>query len=138
MTATGDPHPPSRPFVIHESECEIEDWGESGRHGVSWRTLLSADRTPTNSLTVGTAEIQPGAPDELHLHRHEPAEAYYILAGTGVVSIDGVLHDICAGSTIFVPPNSVHAVGNTGPDVLKLLYVFGVNSFDDVTYVFPS
>ena len=42
------------------------------------------------------------------------------------------------GSTIFVPSDAVHAVGNTGNDVLRLLYVFGVDSFDDVEYVFPT
>ena len=55
-----------------------------------------------------------------------------------MVSIDGEVHDIRAGSTIFVPSNAVHAVGNTGTDVLRLLYVFGVDSFDDVKYVFPT
>lgn len=124
--------------VVHESDCEVEDWSDSGRGGVSWRTLISADRTPTDSLTVGVAEIRPGAPDELHLHSHEPAEAYYILQGTGVVSIDGELHDIREGTAIFVPSDAVHAVGNTGSDVLRLLYVFGVDSFDDVKYVFPT
>ncbi len=124
--------------VVHESDCEVEDWSDSGRRGVSWRTLISADRTPTDSLTVGVAEIRPGAPDELHLHSHEPAEAYYILQGTGVVSIDGELHDIREGTAIFVPSDAVHAVGNTGSDVLRLLYVFGVDSFDDVKYVFPT
>lgn len=138
MTSSGNQHPASRPFVVHESDCEVEDWSDSGRRGVSWRTLISADRTPTDSLTVGIAEIQPGAPDELHLHRHEPAEAYYILSGTGVVSIDGEVHHIRAGSTIFVPSNAVHAVGNTGTEVVRLLYVFGVDSFDDVKYIFPT
>ena len=54
------------------------------------------------------------------------------------MSIDGEVHDIRQGSAIFVPSDAVHAVGNTGSDVLRLLYVFGVDSFDDVTYVFPS
>lgn len=130
--------PVSQPVVVDESSCLVEDWADTGRNGVSWRTLISADRTPTDSLTMGVAEIQPGSPDELHLHRHEPAEVYYILAGTGVVSIDGVVHDVSSGSAVFVPSNAVHAVGNTGVGVLRLLYVFGVDSFDDVTYVFPS
>ena len=138
MTTNERARPASEPYVVHESECAVEDWSATGRHGVTWRTLLSSDRTPTHSLTIGVAEIEPGAPDDLHLHLHEPAEAYYILAGTGVVSIDGVLYDVRAGSTVFVPPDAVHAVGNTGADVLRLLYVFGVDSFDDVTYVFPS
>ena len=108
-------HEHAQPYVVHESDCPVEDWSAKGRHGMTWRTLLSADRTPTHSLTIGVAEIEPGAPDDLHLHRHEPAEAYYILAGTGVVSIDGVLHDVRSGSTVFVPSDAVHAVGNTAP-----------------------
>jgi mannose-6-phosphate isomerase-like protein (cupin superfamily) len=130
--------PPSRPFVVHESDCDVEDWSASGRNGVSWSTLISADRTPTDSLTMGIAEIEPGSPDEFHLHRHEPAEAYYILSGSGAVSIDGEEHDVRAGSAIFVPSDSVHAIANTGTDVLRLLYVFGVGSFDDVTYLFAD
>jgi mannose-6-phosphate isomerase-like protein (cupin superfamily) len=138
VTAFDDHRPDSRPFVVHESECDVEDWSASGRNGVSWRTLLSADRTPTDALTMGIAEIEPGAPDGFYLHRHEPAEAYYILAGTGAMSIDGEVYEVGAGSAIFVPSDSIHAIANTGADVLRLLYVFGVDSFGDVTYVFPD
>jgi mannose-6-phosphate isomerase-like protein (cupin superfamily) len=136
-TTASDDHRP-RPFVVHESECDVEDWSASGRDGVSWRTLLSADRTPTDSLTMGIAEIAPGSPDEFHLHHHEPAEAYFILSGTGAMSIDGEVQNVRTGSAIFVPSNSVHAIANTGDEVLRLLYVFAVDSFDDVTYVFPD
>ncbi len=87
---------------------------------------------------MGIAEIEPGSPDEVHLHRHEPAEAYYILSGTGFVSIDGVETDVSTGSAIFVPSNALHAVGNNATEVLRILYVFGVNSFNDVEYIFPS
>lgn len=128
----------SQPVVVDERGCPVEDWADTGRNGVSWRTLISVDRTPTDSLTMGVAEIQPGSPDELHLHRHEPAEVYYVLAGEGVVSIDGKVHEVGSGSAVFVPSNALHAVGNTGTGVLRLLYVFGVDSFDDVTYVFPT
>jgi quercetin dioxygenase-like cupin family protein len=136
--ATSSEDRSSRAFIVHDSECEVEDWSASGRNGVTWRTLLSADRTPTDSLTIGIAEIAPGSPDEFHLHRHEPAEAYYIMSGVGAMSIDGDVHEVRAGSAIFVPSDSVHAVANTGDDVLRLLYVFAVDSFDDVTYVFPD
>jgi mannose-6-phosphate isomerase-like protein (cupin superfamily) len=87
---------------------------------------------------MGIAEIESGNPEQLHLHRHEPAEAYYVLSGSGYVSIDGTMTNIRAGSAVFVPSNSLHAVGNTGPETLRLLYVFGVNSFQDVQYVFPD
>lgn len=126
-----------KPLIIHEQDCETEDWAKSGRDNVSWKTLISSDRTPTDSITMGVAEIKPGAPEQLHLHRHIPAEAYYILAGNGFVSIDGEITNVSAGSAIFVPSNALHAVGNNGSEILRILYVFGVSSFQDVKYVFP-
>lgn len=127
-----------KPTVIREQDCPAEDWAKLGRNNVSWKTLISSDRTPTDSITMGIAEIKPGAPDEIHLHRHEPSEAYYVLSGNGYVSIDGVKTDLGTGSAVFVPSNALHAVGNSGKEVLRLLYVFGVNSFKDVEYVFPD
>ncbi len=128
----------TKPTIIREQDCPAEDWAKLGRSGVSWKTLISSDRTPTDSITMGIAEIKPGAPDEIHLHRHEPAEAYYVLSGNGYVSIDGVKTAVSIGSAVFVPSNALHAVGNSGKEVLRLLYVFGVNSFKDVEYVFPD
>lgn len=128
----------TKPFIVHELDCEIEDWSKQGRSGVSWQTLISADRTPTNSITMGIAEIQPSSDNKLHLHRHKPAEAYYVLSGSGFVSIDGVNKGIEPGSAIFVPSGALHAVGNNGSEVLRILYAFGVDSFEDVVYEFPS
>ncbi len=128
----------TKPVIIREQDCKTEDWTKSGRKNVSWKTLISSDRTPTDSVTMGIAEIKPGSPDEVHLHRHEPAEAYYILSGTGFVSIDGVETDVSTGSAIFVPSNALHAVGNDGTEILRILYVFGVDSFKDVEYIFPT
>ena len=47
--------PSLEPFVVNESQCEIEGWDDPIRGVVSWRTLLSGDRTPTDSLTMGRA-----------------------------------------------------------------------------------
>ncbi len=136
--ASEPPGGSTRPVVVHESDCPVEDWSDLGRPSVRWRTLISADRTPTNSLTMGVTDIEPGAPDELHLHRHEPAEVYYIVAGEGYVSIDGERHGVGPGDAVFVPSHALHAVANTGDETLRLLYVFGVDSFTDVEYLFPS
>lgn len=86
---------------------------------------------------MGVAEIEPGVTEEIHLHRHVPAEAYYILSGNGFVSIDGRETKVTTGSAVFVPSNSLHALGNTGDETLRVLYVFGVSSFKDVEYIFP-
>lgn len=128
----------SKPFVIHEEDCELERWDNPSRGGVVWHTLLSSDRTPTDSLTMGVAELAPGQSGELHLHRHKPPEAYYIVSGTGVVSIAGTEYPIRAGSAVFIPGNAQHAVRNTGDTVMRLLYVFAADSFSNIEYHFDT
>ena len=129
----------TKPVVIREQDCATEDWKAEGRDLVTWKTLISADRTPTDSVTMGITEIKPGgSANDVYLHRHEAAEAYYVLSGEGFVSIDGEVTKISQGEAIFVPSNSWHAVGNDRKAVLRVLYVFGVNSFSDVKYVFPE
>ena len=125
------------PTVVHESDCPEEQWAEGGRVGVRWRTLLSGDRTPTASLTVGVAEIPPGdAP--VRLHHHAPPESYYVIEGDGFVHIAGAEYPVRAGSAVFVPGDAVHVVRNTSAGPLRLLYVFPVDSFDQVRYRFPD
>lgn len=130
--------PRARPFVIHEEECELEQWGDAADARVRWRTLLSADRTPTGSLTVGVAELPPGTSEDFRPHRHEQPEAYYILAGEGIVTISGVEYPVRPGTAVFIPGNVLHGAINTGTELLRLLYVFPAASFDEVRYEFPE
>lgn len=127
----------AKPWIVHEDRCPIERWeGPDGRRRVEWRTLLSGDRTPTSSLTLGVAEIEPDRPDAFRLHRHAQPEVYYILSGEGVVVIDGSEHRVRPGSAVFIPGDLEHGVRNTGPEPLRLLYAFAVDSFHQVEYVF--
>lgn len=127
------------PWVVHERDCPLESWDQPERGSVRWRTLLSADRTPTDSLTLGVAELQPGQTEErLRTHRHAQPEVYYVLAGEGVVRVSGTDYPVRAGSAVFVPGNALHLVQNTGAGVLRLLYVFPASSFEQVHYEFPG
>lgn len=128
----------SKPVVLHEEECELESWSEESRALVRWRTLLSADRTPTNALTLGVAELPPGASKPIHTHRHAQVEAYYVLSGEGVVSIAGVEHPVRTGSAVFLPGDAEHGAFNTGTGTMRLLYVFAADSFDQVEYRFST
>ncbi len=119
----------SRPVVIEENSVEIET-GED--RGVAWRTLTSADRMPTRELTSGVCEIVPGG--ELALHCHPPLELYYFLEGTGVVTLGRTDHAVRAGSTIYIPGGTPHRIQNNGTTLLKLFYVFPVDSFSEVEY----
>ncbi len=118
-----------RPVVIEENSVEIET-GED--RGVTWRTLTSADRMPTRTLTSGVCEIAPGG--ELALHRHPPLELYYFLEGSGVVTLGRDDHVVRAGTTIYIPGGTPHGIRNNGATLLKLFYVFPVDSFSEVEY----
>jgi len=117
------------PFVTEEREVPLESGDDVG---VTWRTLTSGDRTPTRTLTSGVCEIQPGG--ELLLHRHPPLELYYFLEGSGVVRLGDQEQRVTAGTTISIPGDTPHGIRNDGVSLLKLFYVFPVDSFDEVVY----
>jgi quercetin dioxygenase-like cupin family protein len=117
------------PYVTEERETPLESGDDVG---VTWRTLTSADRTPTRILTSGVCEIEPGG--SLDLHRHPPLELYYFLEGSGVVTLGDREQRVSPGTTISIPGDVPHAIRNDGTATLKLFYVFPVDSFSDVVY----
>jgi len=128
----------NEPLVIHENECAFEGGDEPAPGRVRWRTLLSSDRTPTDTLTLGVAELDRGEARDFRPHRHAQPEAYYVLAGEGVVSLAGTEHRVRPGTTVFIPGNIAHGARNTGSEVLRLLYVFPADSFGQIRYEFPE
>ena len=45
-------------------------------------------------------------------------------------------HVVRADSAIYVPGNALHGIRNIGTDLLRLFYVFAVDGFGEVKYVF--
>jgi len=128
-----------RPFVVHEDDCELEGWSDPAHGPVRWRTLVSADRTPTEALTVGVVEIDAAEAGDSVVstpHRHAQAEVYYVLSGRGVVTIDGTDHPVDPGSTVFIPGGAAHRTRSLGPGSLRLLYAFAADSFEEIRYEF--
>ncbi len=121
-------------FAVDLSALPVERWSGPGPGAVSWQTVLGGAQTPGRSLTAGVAEVQPGAPGRTFVHRHDPDELYFVLAGSGAVLVEDEEFPVAAGSTVFVPGGAWHSARNTGEDVLRILYVFPVDSFDDVVY----
>lgn len=131
-----DDQPRVEPLVLHEADVALDGWDDPIRGRVRWRTLFSRGGTPTDGITCGVAHLGPG--DWLGLHRHAPPEIYYVLAGSGVVSLNGAETPVKAGAAVFIPGMAEHGVRQTGTDRLRFFYGFPVNSFDGVEYLFSA
>lgn len=105
---------------------------EADVDAIRWKTLVSGDRTPTCKLIMGILEVPPGA--KMNTHRHEAPEVYFVYDGVGEVFVDGVIHEVVAGSILFLNGNSVHGVRNSTDTILKLMWMFPGDSFADIEY----
>jgi len=102
---------PSRP-VVRLEDCEPEFTGDR-----EFRVLLSEGLT----ITQFAGMIPPGrAP----AHQHTYDEVVHVLAGRGVVHLDGAGTPIGPGTSIYLPPLQPHCLENTGRDPLRVLGVF--------------
>ena len=102
---------PTRP-VVRLAACEPERTGDR-----EFRVLLSEGLT----ITQFAGLIPPGrAP----AHHHTYDEVVHVLAGRGVVHLDGTEAGIGPGTSIYLPPYQPHCLENTGSGPLEVLGVF--------------
>lgn len=59
-----------------------------------------------------------------------------MLAGAGVVTLDGEAVALKSGSAVFIPGMAEHGVRQTGVELLRFFYGFPVDSLDKVEYLF--
>jgi mannose-6-phosphate isomerase-like protein (cupin superfamily) len=70
--------------------------------------------------SLAEARVAPGATTTPHYHPLTE-EIYYILEGTGQMSLAEELRIVGPGDAIAIPPGQVHSITNTGPLTLKFL-----------------
>jgi len=124
------------PFVARSETSPLESWDSGAAPGVSWRTLISGDRTPTDELSTGVCFIDSGG--ELSRHRHAQAEVYHFITGECRVQVNDESFFVKAGDTVFVPGHAWHSVANDGSERVHLFYCFATPSFDRVVYHYPD
>lgn len=125
--------------VVEVAGLDWETWDDGAlvaKSAIRWKTLFSSERTPTEEMTMGVGEIPPG--EALLRHHHAEEETYYILAGSGEMQIDDETWMVDAGTAVFIPGNARHALYNAGDVPLQFLYVFAVDSFDEIVYHFEG
>lgn len=127
------------PVVVNADDREWETWPAhqvAERGNVWWQTLISAGATESWALTLGVGRLPPGA--VLNEHRHEQAEVYFVLDGSGIVTIDGSARRVDPGTGVFIPGNAAHSLECTGDADLRIAYTLAADAFADVNYVFSA
>jgi len=122
-------------IAIDAAAVAEEGWADPAHGGVTWRTLIDADRTPSRGFVLGIAGFGPNG--VLPAHRHAGAEFYLGLSGAGIVAIEGVAHPIGPGIAVYLPSMAEHAV-LAGPEGLSFAYGFAADRFGDIVYEFPA
>ena len=100
-------------------------------HGSEIRPLI--DRTTSSIERCSLAEeiLPPGASVGRH-HHVSTEEVYYILEGSGVMTVGDESRAVSAGDAVFIPRDHAHTLTNTGHSPLTLLLVCGpAYTYDD-------
>lgn len=93
-------------------------------HGSQITPLI--DRTTSGISQCSLAEelLPPG--HTVPAHHHEVLEEiYYILEGTGEMTVGGETRPVAAGDAIFIPTGNIHTLTNTGATTMRLLLICG-------------
>ncbi len=123
----------TRPARIDLAALPDERWDDPARGTIRFRTLISAPGTDSDSIVCGVAMMAAG--DTFPLHSHPQAEVYFGLEGEGEVMIDGQVHQLAPGVTLYIPGGAVHGVP-VARAPLKWFYTFAADSFADIRYRF--
>ncbi|MCX5725458.1 MAG: cupin domain-containing protein [Nitrospirae bacterium] len=91
----------------------------AGDHTVL-RELLHPAKQPLSlgySLAQGT--LAPGARSKRH--RLTSSEVYYIIAGSGRLTVDDLVVSVGPGSVVYVPPGGKQSLENSGSTAIEFL-----------------
>jgi hypothetical protein len=77
-------------------------------------------------LSLHYWHLKPGDHDGQQPHRQ--AELYYVIAGSGALTVDGVRRPLVTGDVIYVPRDTPHTFHDfDAPEGLRLLIFFAPN-----------
>ena len=90
---------------------------ESTRPWGHYKVLSEADDFKTKTITVF-----PGKRLSYQKHEHR-AEHWFVVRGSGTVTLDGVHKAVQAGDPVDIPVGAPHRMSNTGTDELVFVEV---------------
>ena len=86
------------------------------------REILHPEKTDLQiRYSLAHAEVRAG--QKTKPHKLKSAEVYYITAGQGLMHIDEKSFEVGPECAVYIPPNSVQYIENTGKSDLKFLCI---------------
>jgi mannose-6-phosphate isomerase-like protein (cupin superfamily) len=107
-------------LVINRAEAKILHTP----HGSEIRPLIDRTTAPITQCSLAEETLPPGHSVTPH-HHAVLEEVYYILSGTGVMTIGDEQRAVGAGDAIYIPTGQRHTLTNTGTEPLRMLLVCG-------------
>ena len=105
-------------FIRNLNDCAEFTAGDNCR----LREVLHPDKAGLAiRYSLAHAVVAPGQTTWLHALR--TSEVYYILAGEGVMHIDGERGTVRPGDTVYIPPRAKQQITNTGGADLVFLCI---------------
>ncbi|MCH8012423.1 MAG: cupin domain-containing protein [Candidatus Marinimicrobia bacterium] len=79
--------------------------------------LLTSKLTGSEHLTTTLVEISSGGMQRIH--NHVPEQIYYILEGSGLMTVGNETARVEPGDCIFIPSQALHGLKNKGEITLR-------------------
>ena len=79
------------------------------KDGSTIRSLLDRSNAPVLNQSLAEATLPAGGETQRHFHRLSE-EFYYLLAGKGIMEIDGESREVSPGDAILIPPGAWHQI----------------------------
>jgi mannose-6-phosphate isomerase-like protein (cupin superfamily) len=91
----------------------LEDSPRNYRGGQVSYLLLKKGQFGSGNLAITWVEGDPGSEQPPHAHPTNE-QIYVIVRGRGMMKLGGEEQEVTAGTLVFVPPGTSHAIRNTG------------------------
>ena len=92
--------------------------------------IKASPKTGTQGVVFVEDRMPPGSTSGIHVHL-EADEFFYVLEGTGRISLGLNEHEISTGDTIFVPVGTDHKITSSGENPLHVIFIVDRPGLDE-------
>jgi mannose-6-phosphate isomerase-like protein (cupin superfamily) len=107
-------------IIVNRDNAKVIKTG----HGSELRPLIDRTTSEVTQCSLAEEVLPPGRAVAPHHHR-ELEEIYYILSGTGLMTVGAESAEVGSGDAIYVPRGARHTLLNTGTSPIRLMVACG-------------